>query len=107
MRIMPTNLRLNAGTLTQMHDFRQRLLDQRARGEQHCRCLLGASRNQRGNRFATHFHDEIAPAPLTDASIRAIISGGGGPASAAATHSDNSWRFFTPSTSVSISSANA
>jgi GT2 family glycosyltransferase len=47
------------------------------------------------------------PAHATDASIRAIISGKSGPASAAATHSANSWRFFTPSTKVSIGIDNA
>jgi hypothetical protein len=43
----------------------------------------------------------------TVASILAIRSGGSGPASAAATHSASSWRFFTPSTKVSISSDSA
>ena len=50
---------------------------------------------------------QAAPAPLTDASTRAISSAVRGPASAAATQSANSWRFFTPSTNVSTSSANA
>jgi GT2 family glycosyltransferase len=47
------------------------------------------------------------PAQATEASIRAITSTGGAPASAAATHSASSRRFFTPSTSVSIGSDRA
>ena len=41
-------------------------------------------------------------AQATAASIRAMTSADGGPASAAATHSASSWRFLTPNTSVSI-----
>lgn len=41
-------------------------------------------------------------AQATEASMRATISGDGGPESAAMTHSANSWRFLTPRTSVSI-----
>ena len=44
---------------------------------------------------------------VTEASIRAINSADNGPASAAATHSANSWRFLTPRTSVSMGSDRA
>ena len=55
-------------------------------------------------------HDAVAQvvrACCMDASIRATRSPGKGPASAAATHSASSRRFFTPSTRVSMSSDSA